>query len=83
MPGVFGPHGCEYLLNGTKVLFHRPLLDGGSAGFQKASAHALVKIMEEKDRVPDDLEVGWYLQPLAELVPLVPGDGVFLGCCGG
>ena len=26
-PGVSGPHVYKYLPNGTKVLFHRPLLD--------------------------------------------------------
>ena len=65
VPGVFGPHGCTYFPNGTKVLFHGPLLDGGSAGFQKAGVHALSRNMEERYRVSYALEFGWDIQPLA------------------
>ena len=32
VPGVAGPHGGKYLPDGTKVLFHGPLLDGDPAG---------------------------------------------------
>ena len=35
------PHGCKYFTNGTKVLFHGPLLDWDTAGCQKASARTL------------------------------------------
>ena len=82
MPGVSAPHGCEYFTDGTKLLLPGPLLDGFPSGFQKADEHALGKDMEEGDGIPDALEVGWYFQSLAELVPLVPGSGVFLEDCG-
>ena len=38
--------------------------------------------MEEGDRFPYALEVGWDLQTLAELASLAPGGGVFLVDCG-
>ena len=58
VPGVVAPHSCEYLADGTKVLFHGPLLDGNPAGYHKAGVHALGEDMEERDRAPNDLDVG-------------------------
>ena len=58
MPGIASPHGCKYFFDGTKLLFHGPLLDRGPDGFQKSGVHALAKDMEERDRVFDTLEVG-------------------------
>ena len=82
VPGVFGPHRYKYFPYGTKVLFHGTLLDGCSSGFQKVGAHALGEDIEETYGIPDVLEVGWDLHPLAELAPLAPGGGVFLEECG-
>ena len=82
VPGDFGPHRYEYFPYGTKVLFHGTLLDGCSSGFQKVGAHALGEDIEETYGIPDVLEVGWDLHPLAELAPLAPGGGVFLEECG-
>ena len=83
VPGVVGPHCCKYLADETKVLFHGPLLDRDSAVCQKAGTHALGKDLKERDMVPDALEVGRDLQPLAEFALLAPGGGVFLVDCGG
>ena len=66
-----------------KVLFHGSLLGRCSADYQKSGVHALGKDLEERDGIPNALEVGWDLQPLAELSPLAPGGGVFLEDCGG
>ena len=81
-PGVTGPHSCKYFPGGTKVLFHEPLLDGYSLGYQKSGAHMPGKDLEERDRIPDALEVVWDLQTFAELATLAPGGGLFLGDCG-
>ena len=78
VPRVAGPHFCEYLSNGTKVLFHGPLIGRDLAGFHKADAHALRKYLEERDGIPDTLGVNWDSQSSSELAPLAPGSGVFL-----
>ena len=41
VPGVAAPHGCKYLPNGTKVLFHGLLLDRDPSGLQKVIAPAV------------------------------------------
>ena len=56
VPRVSGPHVCQYLIDGTKVLFRGPLLDRDPAGFQKAGEHELQKYLEETDRTHDTLD---------------------------
>ena len=82
VPGVVVPHGYEYLPDGTKVLFHGPLLDGDSNGCYKAGAHALGENLDKRGGIPNALEVGWGIQPLVELAPLAPGGRLFLEKCG-
>ena len=82
MPWVAGPHGFEYFTNGTKVLFHRALLDWYPASRQKAGTHSLCEDLEKGDGISDALEVGWDSQPFAELAPLASGGKVFLADCG-
>ena len=83
VPGVIGLHGCKSFPDGTKLLFNKPLIFWCSPGFQKTGAHALGEDLEERDGISYALEVGWDVQPLAELAPLAPGGGVFLEDCGG
>ena len=78
VPKFDGPHGYEYIPDGTKVLFHGYLLDRNPSGFQKSVVHALRKEMEESYGIPNTLEVVWYSQPFVEISLLVPGSGVFL-----
>ena len=76
--GSLPPPRCEYLTDGTKVLFHGPLLYGYPDGFQKAGANTIGVYLGGKYGIPDALEVGWDFQPFANLAPLAPGGGVFL-----
>ena len=76
--GVVSPHGCKYLPYGTKVLFHGPLPDGYTAVCQKAGAQAIGEYIEERDGIPNALEVVCYFHPFVVLAPLDPGGGMFL-----
>ena len=64
------------------MLFHGPLIDVYTAGFQKAGAHVLGEDMEEGDWVTDSLEAWRDVNLTAKFVPLAPGYCVFLENCG-
>ena len=82
MPEVVGPHGCEYLADGPKLLLHGLFIGGIPSNCQKPGAHTIDEDMEEGDWVTDSLEVWRDVNLTAKFVPLAPGYCVFLENCG-
>ena len=80
--GVVDSQLCECFTNQAKVLLDQSLLDRLLLRRQKENPEALRENLEEINGVLNVFEVRGNFQPTAEVLPLVPGGGVFLedGC---
>ena len=76
--GVWGPHGRKVLAHRADVLLHASFQNGIFLDRKDARAYLVNKYLEERRGVLDAVEVGWYLEPAAEDVPVVPGCGVLV-----
>ena len=67
--GIIAPHGYEYLTNQAEVFLDRSRLDRLPLRQQKAGTDALRENMERGNTVLNVFEVGYDLQPAAEVPP--------------
>eukprot|EP00957_Ditylum_brightwellii_P097234 7405213-Ditylum_brightwellii.AAC.1 len=73
---VRSPYTGKDLSDGAKILFHAEFTYAASALSQLAISGVVSKDLEDWDRIGENAQVGWDLQPVAEEAPLVPVGGV-------